>query len=387
MKKKFTSILMVIAITVFTFMPYVNVNAEPEEGTILRKTTTNYHTTVEFIGEVKNPISNNVIDNLEKTSDSIDANYDEEAVTSIVDRYKGEFNTKANTKDIDGITYDEGEITSFYYDVHDEINQYDSCPAEFTEYAGEECIVIDTVLDKHQTYTVKGTANLKTYTVSFDTNGGSSVPSQQVVSGDRAVEPTEPTRDGYELMYWLSNDYKYIYDEITANTTFYAQWIRKFNITKGAELTFYLESDKDITIVADGPLNEFEGFMLFSDNSAPIDMTNLTEGTDYVLEEGSTKITLKNSFLKTLAVDKYYVEFYYYNPATYGSGYTDSILYVKEGSEPVTAEATSTSSETTTLTSNPQTGDNIMFYISLLGLSTISLIGVGIYTTKKKLFN
>ena len=35
-------------------------------------------------------------------------------------------------------------------------------------------------------------------------------------------------------------------------------------------------------------------------------------------------------------------------------------------------------------TPNPQTGDNIMFYISLLGLSIIGLTGVGVYTNKKK---
>ena len=40
----------------------------------------------------------------------------------------------------------------------------------------------------------------------------------------------------------------------------------------------------------------------------------------------------------------------------------------------------------TNTTNNPQTGDNIMFYISLLGISVIGLVGVGIYA-KKKLFN
>ena len=37
-------------------------------------------------------------------------------------------------------------------------------------------------------------------------------------------------------------------------------------------------------------------------------------------------------------------------------------------------------------TTNPQTGDNIMFYFSMLGLSIIGLAGTGLYT-KKKLFN
>ncbi|MBQ9013518.1 MAG: hypothetical protein IJ094_08220 [Bacilli bacterium] len=49
---------------------------------------------------------------------------------------------------------------------------------------------------------------------------------------------------------------------------------------------------------------------------------------------------------------------------------------------------TDTVEETTTTntTGNPKTGDNIMLYISMLGLSTIGLVGAGIYT-KKRLFN
>ena len=40
----------------------------------------------------------------------------------------------------------------------------------------------------------------------------------------------------------------------------------------------------------------------------------------------------------------------------------------------------------TYLSSNPQTGDNIMFYISMFGLSIIGLVGSGLYT-RKRLFN
>ena len=35
-------------------------------------------------------------------------------------------------------------------------------------------------------------------------------------------------------------------------------------------------------------------------------------------------------------------------------------------------------------TSNPNTGDNIVLYITLLGLSVCGLVGVGIYTRRKK---
>ena len=47
-----------------------------------------------------------------------------------------------------------------------------------------------------------------------------------------------------------------------------------------------------------------------------------------------------------------------------------------------TAETTFTVAEKTT--NNPQTGDNIMFYIIMLGLSIIGLAGTGFYIRKKR---
>ena len=44
---------------------------------------------------------------------------------------------------------------------------------------------------------------------------------------------------------------------------------------------------------------------------------------------------------------------------------------------------TETTTDTST-TSNPQTGDNVMFYISMLGLSVIGLAGAGLYIRKRR---
>lgn len=45
-----------------------------------------------------------------------------------------------------------------------------------------------------------------------------------------------------------------------------------------------------------------------------------------------------------------------------------------------------TNDDNSNITNNPQTGDNLMFYISMLGLSIIGLVGAGIYI-KKKMYN
>jgi uncharacterized repeat protein (TIGR02543 family) len=67
------------------------------------------------------------------------------------------------------------------------------------------------------------------YTVTFESNGGSSVPSQSVYLNTVAVRPTNPTRSGYNFTGWYS-DYYYLttlYDfsaPVTGNITLYAGW-------------------------------------------------------------------------------------------------------------------------------------------------------------------
>lgn len=60
----------------------------------------------------------------------------------------------------------------------------------------------------------------ETYRVKFDSNGGSSVATQRVEEGDRAKEPNDPTRSGYEFLGWYLDGRKFnfntrIYEDIT----------------------------------------------------------------------------------------------------------------------------------------------------------------------------
>ena len=60
-------------------------------------------------------------------------------------------------------------------------------------------------------------------------------------------------------------------------------------------------------------------------------------------------------------------------------------LAEKTSSTTTPTPTSNTTTDTSTI-SNPQTGDNIMFYIGVLGLSIIGLAGAGLYT-RKRLFN
>ena len=68
------------------------------------------------------------------------------------------------------------------------------------------------------------------YTVTFDSNGGTSVSSQKVKSGGLVSKPSNPTKSGYTFDGWysdsaLTNKWNFSTDVVTYNMTLYAKWI------------------------------------------------------------------------------------------------------------------------------------------------------------------
>jgi len=66
------------------------------------------------------------------------------------------------------------------------------------------------------------------YTVTFESGGGSLVARQNVASGNRAIKPADPVRDGFSFTAWhtddrLSREYDWTLP-VTRNTTLYAGW-------------------------------------------------------------------------------------------------------------------------------------------------------------------
>ncbi|GHT72660.1 hypothetical protein FACS189456_1780 [Bacteroidia bacterium] len=70
----------------------------------------------------------------------------------------------------------------------------------------------------------------RTYTVTFDPQGGSAVAALSgIVSGSTIAQPADPTREGYVLDGWYkesyySTEWNFATDKVTANTTLYAKW-------------------------------------------------------------------------------------------------------------------------------------------------------------------
>jgi uncharacterized repeat protein (TIGR02543 family) len=94
-----------------------------------------------------------------------------------------------------------------------------------------------TVNGKSTTYTIVINA-VPTYSVTFDTNGGSTVNKQSVTYNRTATVPTPaPTKRGYKFSGWYKeatciNAWNFTTDKVTLNTTLYAKWIKnKYTVT------------------------------------------------------------------------------------------------------------------------------------------------------------
>ena len=67
------------------------------------------------------------------------------------------------------------------------------------------------------------------YTVTFDSRGGTDVPSQELMYGDLVEEPDPPTREGYTFAGWYSDEncrYQWDMDtnQVSQSMTLYAAW-------------------------------------------------------------------------------------------------------------------------------------------------------------------
>lgn len=63
------------------------------------------------------------------------------------------------------------------------------------------------------------------YTVTFNSNGGSSVRTQKVEAGDSPIEPKDPTRGGYRFVEWEKEGEKYDFNApVNADMTLTAKW-------------------------------------------------------------------------------------------------------------------------------------------------------------------
>ncbi len=216
----------------------------------------------------------------------------------------------------------------------------------------------DTVSDNT---TVYAKWNINSYTVTFNTNGGSSVDQQTVVYGNKPTEPTTPTKDGYTFDGWykdeaLTTPWVFGLDIISDNTTIYASWIENSKITDGADQT--IEKGQALKVTASG---EYAGYIRteITINGETKVLHNMGEANNSNISvmNGSIIVTLSGEYTKTLPVG------------------THTLSIVSENG---TATTNFTVKEPVATTS-PDTGDNsntallTAVMLSALGTSTVLL--------------
>ena len=122
---------------------------------------------------------------------------------------------------------------------------------------------------------------------------------------------------------------------------------QKYTITKNEEAKFRINAD----------------FRLFDDGKVYVD-NELVDPKNYTAESGSTIITLKKEFVDTLSIGEHTLK-----------------VVFNDGGEAIT---TFNVAKVTVPTDNPNTGDNIGFYIISGILSIVGLVGAGIFYRRKQ---
>ena len=90
----------------------------------------------------------------------------------------------------------------------------------------------------------------ESFTVTFDSQGGSNVASQTVKRGEKVEQPSDPTRSGYSFQGWYEeaeckNAWNFSTDTVTRNTTLYADWSKKSSGGSSSSTTYKITASAD----------------------------------------------------------------------------------------------------------------------------------------------
>ena len=141
----------------------------------------------------------------------------------------------------------------------------------------------------------------------------------------------------------------------------------EYTILEGSNQTYTLGSNKDIVITASGDIDKI--------TAIEIDNGNVIDTSNYELAQGSTKLTLKSSFLENTSLGEHTITFKYND----GEVSTKLTIAKANNTSPTTEDTTSENTTTEKVkSSNPQTGDNIIMIISIFAIATF-----GVFTTLK----
>ncbi|WP_180339386.1 InlB B-repeat-containing protein, partial [Peptoniphilus catoniae] len=105
------------------------------------------------------------------------------------------------------------------------------------------------------------------YTVTFNTNGGSAVNQQTITAGGLVTKPADPTKDGYTFAGWykdagLTTPFDFVNETINADTTIYAKWTQNAVTPTPEQFTITFDKNGGTGTMADVTKNKGESFTL-----------------------------------------------------------------------------------------------------------------------------
>ncbi len=219
-----------------------------------------------------------------------------------------------------------------------------------------------------------------TYTVSFNTLGGSPIADQVVEYGKTATEPEkDPTRNGYNFDCWCTDKTgTHVFDfntPIKGNLTLYAKWAQtpKYTVVSGGGKVYGKSSGEELVITVKRNPKDSECFKHFY--GVEIDGKALAKDTDYTAEAGSTIVTLKPECLSKLNSGRHIITI------KFDDGKATTGLTVKAGKSGGGGGGGKGNS--------PETGDPFQpaLWTGLLLLSGTALGGVIVYGRKSRRAN
>ena len=218
--------------------------------------------------------------------------------------------------------------------------------------------------------TVKAVWENITYTVSFDSNGGTGTMTAQTgVLGDYTLPENGFTAPaGKQFKAWsVGGTEKAVGATITVttDTTVKAVWENipaaptEYEILDGANSKWTQDSDGNISVRASGEFSKFVG--------VKVDGT-LVDAKNYTVKEGSTIVTLKADYLNTLTAGNHTLEIVWTDGSA-GTTFTVNAKAVIDND-----------------TKSPQTGDNshMALWIALLFVSAAGILATAVLGKKKK---
>ena len=295
-------------------------------------------------------------------------------------------------------------------------NKLASIPSDLSKYTDETVTALNNVkssisrdknflqqsiVDGYVTALENAINNLKIktfdITTSINANGVATLENPTNVEYGSTRELNVTTEVGYEVksikingvdkISELTNG-KLILSNITSNLEIIVETAPiKYEFVSGKDATY---DGKELTFKLNGLYSLFDKLYI---NGNELSKDN------YTVVEGSTIITLKNEYLKTLSANKYKLK------ATYTNGTSDETTFtikaVENNSEKnTTTNSTENNSEKNTTTNstennseknttvssvkNPNTLDNILLYLGICLISVIGITSTGLYLKKNQ---